>query len=67
MTDIIISQDPLGGISVLNRRLNSDDAFEAALSKFLFEWNCKAAGLNEAQIEERWKGFSCVNAPSDKP
>ena len=47
--------EALGSVSVQNRRLDESNAFDAALSEFLFKWNLKSRGMSESDIESLWR------------
>lgn len=44
-----------GHLSVQNRRMDTSNALDAALTEFLFKFNLKAAGLPTDEIESLWK------------
>lgn len=48
-------RESFDGHITTNRRVDATNEFDLAITKFVFEWNMRADGLSDEEIDERWK------------
>lgn len=53
--DLLLKESYNGHVSIANRRVDTENKFDTAVSKFVFAWNLLADGMTMEQASNMWK------------